>query len=116
MVFRFFYFINRCNVICWYLFKVINGHRFGNDCGGEALDCRNTSGNDGREEGIASNKFFKYPSPDTNVSTSPSGDEVIFNVINWYRLVNLKDCRNTFGNDGREGVAGNDRKEKYLSL
>ena len=68
--------------------------------------------------GICCN-FFKYPSPDTNVSTSPSRGEVCFNVINGLRPVNLKDCRNTSGNDGKKEkhqIKGWDIVRQYTAL
>ena len=71
-----------------HIFTVIRGHRPANLKDYRIRLCV-TSGNDGSEEGdMSSNdkcwkrllniccKFFKYPSPDTNVSTSPSRGEV----------------------------------------
>ncbi len=42
---------------------------------------------------------IKYPSPEAKASTSPAGGEVISNVINGHRPVNLKDYRIKSGND-----------------
>ncbi len=45
-------------------------------------DCRNASGNDDKRRWLnICCKFFKYPSPDTNVSTSPAGGEVLKQVL-----------------------------------